>query len=298
MWQAKLGNVSASREGALYDSLAFRMPDLYTSSMEERQRLRISFEEYVRDYIDKATLEREMQKKPYDGVSCFDPALAEVIYRWFTPGPEANVFDCFAGDITKGYVACKCGHNFTGIELRKEQVKFNEEKAAELNVPAKYIQDDGRNVIEHLGYATQDLLITCPPYYDLEIYSDMDGDASVRPTYREFMDIISAAFTRSIFCLKKNRFAVVIVSDVRSKDGAYTCFPEDVIGVFHKCGCLLWNDIVYLNNDGHAKLRAGQYMNRRKVVRMHQRVLVFYNGRPGAITKYFDKITSNAEDYD
>jgi len=298
MWQDELGNVTSSREGSLYDSLALRMPDLYASSMAERRRLGISFEEYVRNHIDKTTLEKEMQKKHYDGVSCFDPVLAEVIYRWFAPGPGANVFDCFAGDVTKGYVACKCGHTFTGIELRKEQVAFNEQKAAELNVPAKYIQDDGRNVVVHLGYATQDLLITCPPYYDLEIYSDMEGDASSRPTYSEFMDIISTAFTMSISCLKKNRFAVVIVSDVRSKDGAYTCFPEDVIGVFRKHGCLLWNDIVYLNNDSHAQIRAGQYMNRRKVVRMHQRVLVFYNGRPSAIPKYFDKITSSTEDYD
>lgn len=297
MWQDELGNVTSSREGSLYDSLALRMPELYASSMAERRRLGISFEEYVRNHIDKATLDREMQKKPYDGVSCFDPVLAEVIYRWFAPGSGSYIFDCFAGDDQR-LRRLQMWPHFYGIELRKEQVAFNEQKAAELNVQAKYIQDDGRNVTEHLGYATQDLLITCPPYYDLEVYSDMESDASARPTYGEFMDIISTAFTRSISCLKKNRFAVVIVSDVRSKDGAYTCFPEDVIGVFCKRGCLLWNDIVYLNNDSHARIRAGQYMSRRKVVRMHQRVLVFYNGRPSAIPKYFDKITSSTEDYD
>lgn len=297
-WQAEIGNVWDSREETLYASLALRLPDIYMSSSEHRKQLGISFEEYVQKYVDKDILENEMQKIPYNGVSCFDPVLAEIIYHWFTPGHGSRVFDCFAGDITKGYVANRCGHTFTGIELRPEQVERNEARCKELNVPAKYIQDDGRNVVNHLGCATQDLLITCPPYYDLEIYSKRDNDASARPSYQEFLNIIDEAITQSLTCLRKNRFAVVIVSDVRDRAGAYSCFPEDIIGIFRKRGCLLWNDIVYLNNDSHAQLRAAQYMNRRKVVRMHQRVLVFYNGRPSAIHKYFTKLNGYDTQWD
>lgn len=289
-WQSELGKVADSREETLYASLAMRMPDLYMASVDHRKQLGISFEEYVQRFVDKETLEKEKHKMAYSGVSCFDPVLAEVMYHWFTPGPGAKVFDCFASDITKGYVASKCGHLFTGIELRDEQVKINGTKCAELQINARYVQDDGRNIVKYLGCATQDLFVTCPPYYNLEIYSRQDNDASARQSYGDFLKIIDEAISQSLLCLKKNRFAIAIVSDVRNKEGAYSCFPEDVIHIFRKNGCVFWNDIVYLNNDCHAQLRAAQYMNRRKVVRMHQRVLVFYNGRPSAIPKYFGKI--------
>lgn len=292
VWQSEIGPVANSREESLYESLAMRMPDLYVSTYEHRKQLGISFKDYVQRYVDKEVLEKEMQKMPFYGVSCFDPVLAEVIYHWFTPGPNSKIFDCFAGDITKGYVATKCGHTFSGIELRSEQVEENKVRCAELGVNAMYVQDDGRNVVNHLGCATQDLFITCPPYYDLEIYSDNANDASARQTYREFLKVIDEAITQSLISLKKNRFGVAIVSDIRDKAGAYSCFPEDIISIFRRRGCILWNDIIYLNNDSHAQIRAAQYMNRRKVVRMHQRVLVFYNGRTSAIQKYFGKISN------
>ena len=131
-----------------------------------------------------------------------------------------------------------------------------------------------------------------PSILRLEIYSDNANDASARQTYREFLKVIDEAITQSLISLKKNRFGVAIVSDIRDKAGAYSCFPEDIISIFRRRGCILWNDIIYLNNDSHAQIRAAQYKNRRKVVRMHQRVLVFYNGRPSAIQKYFGKISN------
>ena len=32
-----------------------------------------------------------------------------------------------------------------------------------------------------------DLLFSCPPYYDLEVYSDNKEDLSNKPTYEEFL---------------------------------------------------------------------------------------------------------------
>lgn len=292
-WQQQLGNVADSREGKLYSGLAFRMPDLYMSSKDERKRLGVSFEEYVKYYVPDAVVEKEMSKAAFSGVSTFDPALAEVIYHWFTPGPDSWIFDCFAGDHTKGYVAGKCGHHFTGIEIRPEQVDINSKMVSAMRDKVRYIQEDGRNVLGHVGYASQDLLISCPPYYNLEQYSR--EDASALPSYADFIDVIKEAFRNAVDCLKSNRFAVVVVSDIRDSDGAYIGLPEDVIRMFMDFGCRLWNDIIYLHNDCHAWLRATQYMNNRKVVRIHQRVLVFYKGKPQNITKHFPKLTIQPE---
>lgn len=289
-WLDSIGSESESREGALYDSLAMRMPGLYAQSKEERKRLGISFEEYV----DKYGKSGNDSTKTLEGASTFDPVLAEIIYRWFTPCNGARIFDCFAGGITKGAVAVAMGHQFTGIELRPDQVDANLNRAESMRILPRYHCDDARNILRYIGVASQDLFISCPPYYNLEVYSSLENDASNQKSYEDFLSILKDAFVKAIMCLKKNRFAVVIVGDVRDKDGAYYNFPGDVIEIFQNGGCAFINDLIVVRNDTTANLRAGKYMNGRKMVRVHERVLVFFKGNPKNVKKHFNPL----KDYD
>lgn len=291
-WKEWLGITNDTRENTLYDNLEMKLPDLYQTSKEWRERHRVSFEDYVKRFVPIETLEKLTEADTYKGASSFDPVLAEIACRWFTPGPDSRVFDCFSGGITKGAVAVKCGHQFFGLELREEQVNTNHKKIAELGISPKYICDDGSSIVNYLGVATQDLFLTCPPYWNLEVYSDKENDLSNLPDYGSFIDRLCHTISMAIQCLKKNRFAVVIVGDIRDKHGYCYNFPGDVIRIFQQNGCCLWNDIAIIGNDAHAKLRARQYMNNRKVARIHQRMLVFYNGRPTFIPKIFNKLTS------
>ena len=76
-----------------------------------------------------------------NGVSLLDPVMAEIVCRWF--GVEGGTaFDCFAGDTVFGYVAATLGMSFTGIELREEQARLNNERVEGMN--ARYICDDGQ----------------------------------------------------------------------------------------------------------------------------------------------------------
>jgi tRNA G10 N-methylase Trm11 len=53
------------------------------------------------------------------------------MYRWFVP-QEGTVLDPFAGGSVRGVVAAHLGYKYTGIELRKEQVKANEKQAKDI----------------------------------------------------------------------------------------------------------------------------------------------------------------------
>lgn len=185
------------------------------------------------------------------GTSILDPVLSEVVLKWYTPQHGCNVFDCFAGDTVFGYVSGYLGYHFTGIELRQEQVDFNAERTSVF--PCRYICDDGRNVRKYLDDDSQDLMFSCPPYYDLEVYSDLPEDASNQETYEEFYEIIEKAFTDSIRCLKNNRFAVIVCGDVRNRtNGAYYGFPNDIIETFERNGMILYNNIKLLTPIGTA----------------------------------------------
>lgn len=232
--------------------------------------------------------------KPYKGgvirensISILDPVLAEIINKWF--GLEkSKTFDCFAGDSVFGYVSSYLGNDFTGIELRQEQVDINNERVKGFH--AKYICEDGRNVLKHIHEDSQDLLFSCPPYFDLEIYSDLPNDASNQKEYNDFLKIIDTAFSNSIKCLKENRFAVIVCGDVRDKKGNYYRFPDHIKDIFEKNGMPLYNELILVQSVGNGALRANRYMGSRKVVKMHEQVLVFFKGDTKKIKEIFPKI--------
>lgn len=234
------------------------------------------------------------ENKPYKGgvireksISILDPVLAEIINKWFGL-EESKTFDCFAGDSVFGYVSSYLGNEFTGIELRKEQVDINNERVK--GFKANYICDDGRNVLNHIREDSQDLLFSCPPYFDLEVYSDLENDASNQKEYSDFLSILDTAFSNSIKCLKENRFAVIVCGDVRDKKGNYYRFPDHIKEILEKNGMYLYNELILIQAVGNGALRANRYMGSRKVVKMHEQVLVFFKGDVKKIKEIYPKI--------
>lgn len=228
-----------------------------------------------------------------NGVSLLDPVMAEIVCRWF--GIEGGTaFDCCAGDTVFGYVAATLGMSFTGIELREEQAQLNNERVEGMS--ARYICDDGQNVGKHIAAASQDLLFSCPPYYDLEVYSNKPNDASNQPTYEAFLGILENAFASAIGCLKENRFAVVVVGDIRNKEGFYYDFVGDIKRMFNAHGMPLYNECIIVEPIGTLPQRVQRYMRNRKVGKCHQNVLVFYKGDVKAIPTTFNEITYASED--
>lgn len=249
--------------------------------------------------IKQKTLDTSHMKGSTEAsVSILNPALAELVCRWFLPlGRPAKTFDCFSGDPEFGFVSSYLGNQFTGIELRQQQVEFNQNLADSFKLDAHYINDDGQNVAKHIAAGSQDLLFSCPPYYDLEVYSDLENDASNQGTYEEFMQILRNAFSSAITCLKDNRFACVVVGDIRDrKTGAYYNFVDDVKHIFIDNGMPLYNEIILQDPLGTAPMRARKSMKGRKIVKIHQNLLVFYKGDASTIQEEFGIIEGFGEE--
>lgn len=231
-----------------------------------------------------------------NGVSILDPVLAEIVNKWFG-FDGCSTFDCFAGDSIFGYVSSHMGHPFTGIELRQEQADLNNARIA--GFPAsKYICDDGQNVATHILPDSQDLLFSCPPYFDLELYSDLPNDASNQKTYKDFIKILHNAFTAAIQCLRNNRFAVITVGDIRDGDGFYYRFVDDIKDIFKASGMKLYNELILVESIGASRLRVPGAMRNRKIIKCHQNVLVFYKGDPRKIKDIFPEIETPEIDDD
>ena len=229
-------------------------------------------------------LKQLAQKKSMNltGTSVFDPVLCEVIYNWFCMN-GGIVFDPFAGGSVRGVVAELLGRRYIGIDLSEKQVDANQVNADKLGVCPAWHCDDSRNADKYIPDASADLVFSCPPYHNLERYSDHPLDLS-NMNYTDFLEAYREIISISCRKLKENRFAVFVVSDIRDNKGAYRDFVSQTKHIFQDCGLCLYNDIVLLNQYGTAPMRASaQFGVRRKTAKVHQNVLVFFKGDIKAI---------------
>lgn len=220
------------------------------------------------------------------GTSIFDPVLCELMYLWFAP-TAAKVVDPFAGGSVRGVVAAKLGHQYCGTELRTEQVEANRAQATEItpDLSPVWVADDAMNIKHHFGEIQFDMLLTCPPYADLEVYSDDPRDIS-NMSYEDFKGAYNEIIKRSTELLKPNTFAVCVVGEVRAKNGEYLNFVGDTIKAFEEAGLHYYNEIVLVNMVGTLGLRiTKQFSSGRKIGKTHQNVLVFWKGNPTDVKK-------------
>lgn len=221
------------------------------------------------------------------GTSVFDPVLCEVIYNWFCP-KSGTVFDPFAGGSVRGVVAEMLGRKYIGIDLSEKQVDANQINADKLGVCPAWYCDDSKNADLYIDDETADLVFSCPPYHNLEKYSNHPLDLS-NMNYSDFITAYREIISISCRKLKQNCFAVFVVGDVRDKKGAYRNFIGETKQIFIDNGLCLYNESIILEQFGTAPMRAGkQFGAKRKLVKVHQNVLVFYKGDIEAIKQKFD----------
>ena len=135
-----------------------------------------------------------------------------------------------------------------------------------------------------------DFLFTCPPYGDLEVYSDDAADIS-NMEHDKFLsvyrDIVRAWCNR----LKRDRFAAVVVGDFRDKKtGNYRNFVSDTIQAFLDAGLHLYNESILITAVGSLPVRITRQFNAgRKLGKTHQNILVFVKGDGKAATEAINK---------
>lgn len=226
------------------------------------------------------------------GTSIFDPVLCEVAYRWFCP-QGGTILDPFAGGSVRGVVAALTGRQYTGVDLSGRQVEANIANWQEINhtsilgestqnfkVPEPHWVNGDSTGIGGLVPGEYDLFFTCPPYADLEVYSDKPEDLSNKD-YPEFLALYRDIIEKATAMLKPNSFACIVVGDIRDSKGFYRNFIGDTVAAFQDAGLKLYNEAILIMAFGSLPIRAGkQFTNSRKLGKAHQNILVFCNGDP------------------
>jgi hypothetical protein len=270
----------------------FSVLDTKTENWQKRKRLwksknikseigrneSLTYTGNIKEFDYYRVKEGKKDESDCQGTSIFDPALCELIYKWFCPD-NGYIIDPFAGGSVRGIVAGYLGYHYIGIELRKEQIEANIINAQEIlnnNIP-EYIQGDSEEILRGGQIIPEyDLLFSCPPYMNLEVYSNDPADLS-NMNDKDFIIKYENIIKLSCDKLSNNGYSCFVVGDVRDKKtGFYKDFPGITKNAFKKAGWGLYNEMVLLNPVASASMRAGKvFESGKKVTKIHQNILIF-----------------------
>src|SRR5262245_12825514 len=223
------------------------------------------------------------------GTSIFDPVLCELAYRWFCP-PGGLVLDPFAGGSVRGIVASRLGRRYLGVDLSARQIAANEDQARRICRPPAPLPEwrcgDARDLRKIAADVAADFVFTCPPYWNLERYSDDERDLSTLDDFEEFFAAYCEVVAAATALLRPDRFACFVVGDVREPRTGYYCgLPGRTCEAFRRAGLMLYNEAILVTPAGSLPIRAAkQFETSRKLGKTHQNFLAFVKGDARAAT--------------
>lgn len=209
--------------------------------------------------------------------SIFDPVVCELAIRWFCQD-GAQIVDPFAGGSVRGIVAGALGRKYWGCDLRAEQIAANEQQADEIQPAVRPVWVCGDSMDMLADAPNADMVFSCPPYGDLEKYSDDPRDLSAMD-WHAFVAAYKRIIIRAVGKMKPDTFACFVVGDFRDSRGFYRNFVSETIDGFEQAGARLYNEAILATAIGTASMRvASMFVPSRKLCKVHQNVLVFCKG--------------------
>lgn len=211
------------------------------------------------------------------GVSRFDPFLAELLYTWLCP-PGGHIYDPCAGGPVRGIVAAELGYDYDGRDISTAQVQANSNALDRWGTTPGAATWRIQSGVEPAGEQWADMVLTCPPYHNLERYSDDPRDLSAM-RWPAFLDAHQQMVTNAAQALKQDRFLAWVIGDVRDHKGHLRGLPAHTAHHIRAAGLHITNELILIAPPGtRAKTMRRPWEACRTTTRRHQHVLIAVKG--------------------
>lgn len=193
--------------------------------------------------------------------------------------------DCQLGALTLDPIyEAKCveylqaGDLLWTVGVRASALEPAQGEPAAANPEPYWIVGESTTELQQLEAEQYDFLIGCPPYYDLEVYSDDPRDMSnMAPA--DFDQAMIANVQAAAERLRPNSYAAFVVSAVRNRRGNLMDMRSLMVRAAGEAGMTLQNDAILVTPIGTLAVRAGRsFTATRSLARGHQDVLIFLKG--------------------
>ena len=207
--------------------------------------------------------------------SSFSIPLMEMILVRYGGPAGGKVLDAFSGGAPRAVTSAIMGFEYHGFDIREEALDETRATVDRLNLGGVFLHHgDGRFI--DIDESEFDVAITCPPYFDLETYSDLPTDLSNLSSYEEFnagMFMCALAHRKK---MKPGAFVCIVVGPFRNKKTKELIdFRADTVLNFQEAGFIWHQEVVLSKNFGSAAKRAGNAWKGKKLVPIHEYLLVF-----------------------
>ena len=237
-----------------------------------RQTKKIWKNAYLNDGLDEQRRSDDAKYLSGLGFSEFHAGLTEdVLHYWSVVG--SVVVDPFAGRATRAFVTSKLGREYYGYEISPTTVDRVQKHLDSYNIDSTIYLDNGC-YMKQTPNDFADLVMTCPPYHQLEKYESADNQLSDIKDYETFLGMLEICAVNIKRVLKPGGFLVWVCADWR--DGIeFRSFHTDSIRMFKNVG-LKYHDIVIMKNKSpFASMQIGKVAAKRYTSKIHEYILIF-----------------------
>ena len=148
------------------------------------------------------------------------------------------IVDPFAGRSSRPLVSTLLKRNYVGFDVVYDNLQEAKEqydilkKGRQLGY-LKLIHTSSEYMDLHLNGGVADMIITCPPYFNIEKYESVDGQLTDIKIYKNFLDIYKTILEKSANILKPGCFFAIVVANFRI-DGELYDFCSDTKDILKK----------------------------------------------------------------
>lgn len=207
--------------------------------------------------------------------SVFSPVVAEILLKLWGPEPGGCVLDSFAGGGTRAIVSGLNGFRYHGIELRGSEAARVANVLSNLDLDGPTIMCGDACDPDSYPSEPSDMVLTCPPYFNLEKYGGGPRDLSSLPTYEDFLIAIHQVLLHTLTHVYAGSFAVWVVGNfLDTATDQYCDFRGDLIRLARASGWEIHDIAVLVGKLGTAGQRVANSWNRKRMVRRHEYAVV------------------------
>ncbi len=225
----------------------------------------------------RATSFRKEHFTVYTGTySVFPIPLMEWILVRYAGPPGGKVLDAFAGGPPRMVASSIMGYEYHGFEVRQQQIDENWGMSDELELDNMYYYLCDAREMDSVIDIQFDIAVTCPPYFNLETYSDQEDDLSTFKNYWDFDDAMYDVAQAHFPLMKQDAFICIVIGNFRDKKtGELIDFRSHTVNNFKQAGFKFWQEIILSKNIGSAAKRSTNAWKGMKLVPRHEFLLVF-----------------------
>ena len=170
-------------------------------------------------------------------LSKFNSEYAKRIIEMWSKEDDLIV-DPFAGRSSRPLVSTLMGRNYMGFDVVKDNLQeakeqYNELKKERKLGKLKLIDSSSEHIDNYLHSGVADMILTCPPYFNIEKYESADGQLTDIKKYEDFLLIYKSILNKCCNKLKPGGFFAVVLANFRI-DGKLYDFCGDTKDILKK----------------------------------------------------------------